>query len=132
MSNLALKYSPEDLIIAVIRDRLDAVGEQARVVVAHRGSQGCQLMEVRTLGSLASALSGFLGELDGMLSLAAGSEVQVQAGLVIQEALEASRNALHLARARGAPRATLRTVLLTAEALRGLREDLILAAVRAR
>jgi hypothetical protein len=131
MSNTALQYSPEDLLTAVIQERLDAIEHQTRLLQQqHRGALSRHLLELQTLGSLASALSGFLGELDGELCLATWTELQVRASRVASAALEASRRVLTRARSHHAGPATLAKVVASAEAVRGLREDLILVSLR--
>ncbi|GEM_PF-6387717 len=130
MSTAALKYCPQELLTAVIQERLDAVEDQAQVLWQRESAWSRQLLELQTLGSLAAALSGFLGELDGELDLEAWVGIQSRASRVIDLALQASRGVLQRARTRGAPQATLSKVLGSAEAVRVLREDLILASVR--
>ncbi len=133
MSTPALKYSPEDLLVAVIQERLDAVEDQATALLQHRGALSRQLLELQTLGSLASALSGFLVEVDGSaLSMHSWAALMGRSSRVSDQALSASRQVLQRARARGAPQATLSKVLASAEAVRVLREDLILASLQGR
>ena len=130
MSNTALKYNPEDLLVAVIQERLDAIEDQARLLQQHRGAMSRHLLELQTLGSLAGALSGFLGELDGELCLNTWTALQVRASRVVSLALEASQRTLARARLRGTSPGAFAKVLASAEAVRVLREDLILASLR--
>lgn len=132
MQNTALQYNPEDLLILVIQERLDAVEEQARRLQAHTGSLSRAVLELQTLASLSSALSGFLGEIASELDLSAWVPLEERTRDVVTEALSATRQVIGKARSRGARPSTLANVLAAAEAVRVLREDVILAALRAR
>jgi hypothetical protein len=131
MQSVPLKYDLEGLLSTVFDERIDAVEEQARLLQAFTGPLDGRILELQTLASLASALSGFLNDLGSELSLAVWLPIEERTLGVVSLALTASRQVIAKARAGGAKPSTLTKVLAAAESIRVLRENVILAALRA-
>ncbi len=131
MSIAARNTPPEALWTCLIQDRLDALEDQTQVLRTGQGPPCRHVLELQTLGRQAEALSGFLGELKGELGQNAWEAIDAQAARVLPRALEASHEVIARARRRGTRRGILARVIGSAEAIRVLREDLLLASLRA-
>ncbi len=122
----------EALLVAVLDKRLRELGASATALLERRGGTTLRrLAELETLAHLAGSLSGFIRGLDHELSVEAWAPLEERTTALVQVALEASHQVLSRARSSSAPRDAMSRVLVAAEVIRTLREDVVLAVARA-